>query len=59
MCHGLPCDEPAPSPDEYWVVVHTTHVRLTTLMQSRLLEDPGDYRAASAQFPTKTSWTYH
>ena len=38
------------SPDECRVIVHTTCPRLTILAQSRLLGDPRDYRAVSAQF---------
>ena len=48
-----------PSLDECRVVVLTTNARLTASMQSRLLEDPRDYRAASAQFPAKTGRDPH
>ena len=43
-----------PSPDECRIIVLTTNARLTTPTSSHLLEDPRDYRAASAQFPAKT-----
>ena len=48
-----------PSPDKCWVIILTTNTRLTTPMQSRLLEDPRGCRAASAQFPTKTGRDHH
>ena len=48
-----------PSQDECLAVVYSTCSRPTVFTESCLLGDPRDYRAASTQFPAKSSWAYH